>query len=65
MKRIFTFILALASVIFAQAATYSGTYGNSITWSLNTTTGLLTISGSGSMEEVYMGGEAYPWDDYY
>lgn len=54
----------------------SGTCGTSITWTLNTTSGILKLSGSGAMndyEYVYDRGDKYddteiyythPWDDY-
>ena len=45
----------------AQAATYSGTCGTSLKWSLDTSTGVLTISGSGAMESYSTGG---PWRSY-
>lgn len=35
--------------IFASAATYSGTCGSNLTWSLNTITGELVISGTGAL----------------
>ncbi len=34
----------------ASAATYNGTCGSNLTWSLDTTTGKIVISGTGSME---------------
>ncbi|MBQ3151006.1 MAG: leucine-rich repeat domain-containing protein, partial [Clostridia bacterium] len=33
----------------AEAASYSGTCGDNLTWTLNTSTGALTISGTGAM----------------
>ena len=52
----------------AHAATYSGTCGaegdgSNLTWTLDTDTGLLTISGSGKMKD-YTDVELAPWYDY-
>lgn len=43
----------------ANAATYSGTCGDNLTWSLDTDTGVLEISGTGAMED-YSSSSA-PW----
>jgi len=45
----------------AEAATYSGTCGDNLTWTLDTDTGLLEISGTGEMRDYKY--EA-PWEDY-
>lgn len=63
MRKIFTFILALlvgAGTIFAQT-TASGTCGPNLTWDL--TDGVLTISGSGTMDNYYNSSEhdISPW----
>lgn len=47
----------------AFAATYSGTCGSGITWSLNTSDGTLTVSGSGQMTD-YSLSAAPGWDKY-
>ena len=44
------------------AATYSGTCGTNVKWSLNTSTGKLTISGSGAMWEYAVSN--VPWKSY-
>lgn len=44
-------------------AIFSGTCGDNVTWSLDTTTGVLTISGSGAMT-MYDGHEKTPWRLY-
>ena len=62
-KKIFTFLLALVtSVGLSCAQNPSGSCGENVTWELNTSTGTLTITGSGAME-VY---SSYyiPWKDY-
>ncbi len=54
----------------AEAATYSGTCGDNLTWSLDTSTGVLNISGTGDMTNFLLseGGYAYsvntPWFSY-
>ena len=73
-KRIFSLILALAmlcallpqAALTASAATYSGSCGaagDNLTWSLDTETGLLTITGSGAMADYTYSNPA-PWYDY-
>ncbi len=47
----------------ADAATYSGKCGSSISWSLNTSTDVLTIKGSGNMY-TYEYTEDLPWYKY-
>ncbi|MBR4702073.1 MAG: leucine-rich repeat protein [Oscillospiraceae bacterium] len=67
-KRTFSFLLALVVLcivlpqfpLIAHAETYSGTCGDNLTWSLNTTTGVLQIKGSGAM--TY--GSGIPWKEY-
>ena len=46
----------------AHAETVSGTCGPSLTWSLDTDTGVLTISGSGKMSSFFI--DPIPWYDY-
>ena len=49
----------------ASAATYSGecgAEGDNLTWTLDTSTGVLTISGSGEMADYEEGGA--PWNEY-
>jgi len=43
--------------------TYTGTYGENLTW-VYTTDGSLRISGSGRMHDLANGGETTPWDAY-
>ena len=52
-----------------SAANYSGNYGangSKVTWSLNTSTGVLTISGTGKMKDYYYDFDGYyaPWYSY-
>ena len=62
-KKIFTFLLALVtSVGLSWAQNPSGSCGENVTWELNTSTGTLTITGSGAME-VYTS-YYIPWKDY-
>ncbi len=69
------FIVALtvlaANMTKVSAATYSGSCGTNVTWNLNPSTGVLTISGSGTMNDYssksYNGTYATsaPWGQYY
>mgnify|MGYP001151165406 CR=1 FL=1 len=60
-------ILVLSAVVLnniidsASAQTYSGTCGDNLTWTLDTGTGTLTISGEGEMEDF---SSKSPWYDY-
>ena len=45
--------LSLAAPALASGETYSGTCGDNLTWTLDTATGVLTISGSGAMADYY------------
>ncbi len=47
----------------AEAASYSGTCGDNLTWSLDTVTGVLTISGTGAMTD-YSYSSSVPWYSY-
>ena len=52
---------------YAQAAVYNGNCGadgNNLTWSLDTYTGVLTISGTGEMASYYGTGTPRPWESY-
>lgn len=56
-------LIGLASMsLVAHAETYSGTCGDNVTWSFNTDTGKLTISGSGPMTNYY--NSTAPWTSY-
>ena len=73
-KRIIPLILALAmlcallpqAALTASAETYSGSCGaegDNLTWSFDSETGLLTISGSGELADYTYSNRA-PWHDY-
>ncbi len=47
----------------AEAASYSGTCGSNLNWSLNTSTGVLNITGTGAMKD-YMYYSTTPWCSY-
>ena len=74
LSTILALILLLALVpITASAETYFGTCGDKLTWSVNTSTGVLTIGGTGSLElrDFFTGignndtpGYDAPWYDY-
>ena len=47
----------------AEAATYNGTCGNNLTWTLDTETGVLEINGTGAMSNYDYSSRA-PWYNY-
>ena len=69
-KRLLSMLLILAMIfsmlsiisVTANAATYSGTCGDDVTWELDTDTGVLTISGVDYMDNFTADDEA--WDYY-
>ena len=61
MKKIFSlFVFMLCFVLAVQATVYEGMCGSTLSWSLDTESGLLSFSGSGSMS--YSGNA--PWYEY-
>lgn len=62
-RLLFAALLLLALCIGASAAGTSGKFGPSAYWSFDSSTGTLTISGSGAMND-YEYGNDYPWMDY-
>lgn len=62
-RLLFAALLLLALCIGASAAGTSGKCGPSAYWSFDSSTGTLTISGSGAMEDYEYGNE-FPWMDY-
>ena len=66
-KKIFAITIALAILIACIptvsvfAETLGGTCGENVNWSLDTDTGVLTISGSGDMDD-YDWNNIAPWD---
>lgn len=69
---ILTFIMIIGTTtdfkVFANNNIFGGKCGNNVTWELNTDTGVLTISGSGKMDDYLVAGESEakpsPWVDY-
>ena len=61
-RLLFAALLLLALCIGASAAETSGKCGPSAYWSFDSSTGTLTISGSGAMNDYEYGD--YPWMDY-
>ena len=62
-QKLFTFFFALVasvSAIYAQ----SGTCGNNLTWMLDAETGVLTISGTGTMNDFDPRRNPVPWGNY-
>ena len=64
MKKIFIILLSILCSIEMNAAIYSGTCGDFIDWSLNTTTGKLTLSGYGGDMDTYYSKTDVPWHQY-
>ena len=62
-RLLFAALLLLALCIGVSAAGTSGKCGPSAYWSFDSSTGTLTISGSGAMEDYEYGNE-FPWMDY-
>ena len=50
-----------SSAIHISAETVSGTCGDNLTWSLDSTTGVLTISGTGEMNDFGYSDNKAPW----
>lgn len=68
LKKPFLFFAMIALLttllcVATSAATYSGTCGNNVRWSLNTTSGEMTISGTGAMWN-YSTDSSAPWGAY-
>ncbi len=62
---IFILIFAVVALVSVSAATYSGNCGASgsnLKWTLDTSTGVLNITGSGEMEDY--GSSSAPWKSY-
>lgn len=60
-------VTVLTLTLSTSAATYSGTCGDSgdnVTWSLDTATGVFTISGTGNMKSNYTSYSQRPWHSY-
>ncbi len=68
LKRFFSLILCFAmvcslSVTQAQAVSYNGSCGENLTWTFETDTGILEISGTGKMKD-WSASSTKPWDPY-
>ena len=64
MKKIVLLLcVILAGVTHSYAEIYSGKHGENLTWKVNATAGILTISGVGAMESE-SDNSYYPWYDY-
>lgn len=62
---LFVLLIGCAGMSYVQAAVYNGNCGangSNLTWSLNTSTGVLTISGSGAMANYTSSPQ--PWASY-
>ncbi|MCD7797699.1 MAG: hypothetical protein LUG95_09015 [Clostridiales bacterium] len=72
MKKVISILLSVIMLLTvtagldltAYAKTYSGTCGENITWSFNTSTGALTLTGTGDMTDYDAdAGLPTPWTD--
>ncbi len=68
-KVLLTFTVALCvllglGMVSAQAETYTGSCGENVTYTLDTTTCVLTISGEGAMSNYYSASDSPPWSAY-
>lgn len=57
-------IIAFLGISASAATATSGSCGDNLTWSFNSTDGVLTISGTGEMDD-YMMGLLAPWGNYH
>ncbi|MBR1717326.1 MAG: leucine-rich repeat domain-containing protein [Paludibacteraceae bacterium] len=57
---LFALLIGGAGMNYVQAATYSGSCGTNATWSLNTETAILVISGTGAIDD-YTNTNQIPW----
>ena len=67
MKKLLKFFLVICLIlctftVIASAKIYSGEYGENATWSLDTSTGVFTISGTGTNTTFYY--YASPWQEH-
>ena len=59
----FALLFGCARMSYVRAAVYSGTCGANATWSLNTQTAILVISGTGAIDD-YTNTNQIPWYSY-
>lgn len=62
-SRIFCLLAVLAALTLTAFAVETGTCGANLTYTLDTETGVLTVSGTGAMPDYYAATPA-PWSDY-
>ena len=62
-KPLLASLVAMLVSVSVSAATYSGTCGTSLNWSFNTTSGILSITGTGAMTN-YSVSSGSPWYSY-
>ena len=61
MKKITLLFICIVSVLNIGAATYSGSCGDNVSYTLDTETGLLFITGTGAMNKYPYSGSNAPW----
>ena len=66
-NKLLTFVLTAMACLISpclSAETYNGTCGENLTWTLDTESGVLTISGTGAMENYSYHNSDIPWYSY-
>lgn len=62
-KSLLASLVALLVSVSVSAATYSGTCGTNVNWELDTSSGILSITGTGAMND-YSSNNKSPWYSY-
>ena len=60
MKKLFLLFISLVSVLNISAEVYSGSYGDNSSYTLDTTTGVFSVTGTGAMKD-YISARSIPW----
>ncbi|MCD8048874.1 MAG: leucine-rich repeat domain-containing protein, partial [Clostridia bacterium] len=56
-------VMALVPAVSVSAESCSGWFGDNVTWELDTSTGVLTISGMGDMEHYWISSIPWEWEE--
>ena len=63
-KHLLASLVAVLVSVSASAETYSGTCGTNVNWVLDTSSGILSITGTGAMEDYPSSNSNIPWYSY-